>query len=141
MHRALVNGGRLGVSTWLPDEEFPLLRQLRGVAERHVGPIDDRRHSLGEAAPIEAALRDAGFHSIRSKRFSRTIRFTDGSVFVRLNAMALVSMSAASSALNDEARMRIVETITHDSDELMRPHTDEVGFAFEIGTNVVLARA
>ena len=48
MRRALVRGGRLGVSTWRPDEEFPLLRQLREIAERHLGPVDDRRHSLGE---------------------------------------------------------------------------------------------
>jgi hypothetical protein len=42
---------------------------------------------------------------------SRTIRFSDGSAFVRLNAMALVSMSATSAALEDEARQRLIATI------------------------------
>ena len=141
MHRALASGGRLGISTWRPDEEFPLLRQLREIAERHVGPVDDRRHSLGEPGPIEAVLDDAGFQDIRSKHFSRVIRFADGSVFVRLNAMAMVSMSAVSGALDDEARQRVVATITSDSADLIRLNTDDDGFAYEIGTNVVLARA
>lgn len=141
MHRALVRGGRLGVSTWRPDEESPVLHRLREIAERHVGSIDDRRHSLGEPGPIETVLDDAGFQDIRSRRLSRTIRFIDGSAFVRLNAMALVSMSATSGMLDDDARQRLVATIAHDSAELVRLHTDEAGFAYEIGMNVVLARA
>jgi ubiquinone/menaquinone biosynthesis C-methylase UbiE len=141
MYRALVEGGRLGVSTWRPDEEFEVLRQLRSVAEQHVGPISDRRHSLGDPGPLEAALREAGFHDVRSKRVTRIIRFSDGLTFVRLNAMALVSMSAASATLGDEERQRLVAAITRDSAELVRLHTDQAGFAYEIGTNVTLARA
>ena len=141
MRRALVEGGRLGVSTWRPDDEFSVLRQLRGVAEQHVGPIVDRRHSLGEAGPVETALREAGFRDIRSKRYSRMIRFADGSVFIRLNAMALVGMSAGSKELSDDERQRIVAAIVADSAELLRRCTDEAGFAYELGTNVVLARA
>ena len=140
MRGALASGGRVGVSTWRPSGEFALLRRLREIAERHLGPIDDRRHGLGEPGPVEAALAEAGFHDVRSKHFSRTVRFADGSVFVRLNAMALVSMSAVSEALDDEARERIVATIVQDSAELVRLHTDGAGFVFEIGTNVVLAR-
>lgn len=141
MRRVLVSGGRVGVSTWRSDEELPVLRRLREVAARHVGPIDDRRHSLGESGPIEAALAEAGFQNIRAKRLARTVRFADGSVFVRLNAMALVSMSAGSSSLDDEARRRLVASIAEDSAELVRQHTDQDAFAFEIGTNVVVARA
>ena len=110
-------------------------------AESHAGPNDDRRHSLGEPGPIEPVLREAGFQDIRSKRFSRTLRFTDGTVFLRLNAMALVGRSAASASLDDEAPQRLVATITADSADLVRRHPDEAGFAYEIGTNVVLARA
>jgi hypothetical protein len=62
-------------------------------------------------------------------------------VFVRLNAMALVSMSAASNTLGDEERQRLVAVITRDSAEIVRPHTDQADFAFELGTNVILARA
>ncbi len=141
MHRALLKGGRLGVSTWRPDEEFPLLHQLRGVAERHLGPIADRRHSLGEPGPLETVLREAGFHDVRSKRLSRTIRFHDGTVYVRLNAMALVTMSTQASTLDEEGRQRIVADIVRDSAELVQLHTADSGFAYELSTNVVLARA
>ena len=141
MHRALVDGGRLGISTWCSDEEFPVLRELRRVAEQHVGPIRDRRHGLGDPEPVEAALREAGFHDVRSKRSVRSIRFSDGSTFVRLNAMALVSMGASSAALDDQERRRLVDAITRDSADLVRLHTDQGGFAYEIGTNVTLARA
>ena len=78
---------------------------------------------------------------IRSKTVSRIIRFNDGSVFVRLNAMALVSMSSASSAMSDEERQRIVVAIMRDSADLVRLHTDGTGFAFELGTNVAMATA
>ncbi|HET8692179.1 MAG TPA: methyltransferase domain-containing protein [Steroidobacteraceae bacterium] len=138
-HRALAKGGRLGVSTWRPDEEFPVLRELRAIAERHLGPVADRRHSLGDPAPLEAALRQAGFRDIRSKRLSRTLRFTDGTVFARLNAMALVSMSQPGSTLDEAGRQRLVAAIVGDSAGLVRSHTDAAGFALDLGTNVVLA--
>jgi len=139
MHRALVAQGRLAVSTWCPDENFPVLRQLRGVVERHLGPIADRRHSLGDAGALETLLRKAGFRDVRSKTVSRTIRFNDGSVFARLNAMALVSMSRESSAMSDEERQRIVLAVMRDSADLVGLHTDDAGFAFELGTSVAIA--
>lgn len=55
--------------------------------------------------------------------------------------MALVSMSAAAGALDEKARQRIVATILDDSAELLRLNTDNGEFSYEIGTNVVLARA
>jgi hypothetical protein len=60
---------------------------------------------------------------------------------VRLNAMALVSMSAAANTPGDENRQRMVAAIVRDSAELVRLHTDQAGFAYEIGTNVTFARA
>jgi ubiquinone/menaquinone biosynthesis C-methylase UbiE len=140
MRRALAPGGRLGISAWRSDEEFPVLRRLREVAERHVGPIDDRRHGLGDPAPIESVLWEAGLRDVHSRRVSRTTRFADGDVFVRLNAMAMVSMSAASGTMDEEARGHAVAAITRDSAELISANTDAAGFSYEIGANVVLAR-
>src|SRR5262252_5580009 len=57
MRRALRSGGRLAVSTWRSDEDFPALRELRRVAERHVGPISDRRHGFGDADMLAALFR------------------------------------------------------------------------------------
>lgn len=140
MRHALASGGRLAVSTWRPDEEIPFVRELRRVAERHVGPIVDRRHSFGEAGPLEMLLRDAGFHDVRSKIVSRTIRFEDGSVFARLNAMALVGMSASAREMSDEDREQTVTAIVHDSAEVVSRNTDDTGLAFELATNVATAR-
>jgi ubiquinone/menaquinone biosynthesis C-methylase UbiE len=141
MRRAVARDGRLGVSTWRPDEEFPVLLALRRVAEGHVGAVADRRHFLGEPDALEAVLREAGFRDVRSKRYARTIRFDDGAAFLRLNAMALVGMSASGGALGEEERQRKVGEIVRDSAEAIRAHLDAGALTYEIGTNVVLARA
>lgn len=141
MRRALAPSGRLAVSTWRSDDELPMLRELRRVAERHVGPIIDRRHSFGDAAPLETLLRDCGFSDVRSKTVSRTIRFDDGPAFVRLNAMALVGMSARSKDMSEAEREQVMAAIARDSTDVLRPYTDEAGLAFELSTNVVTARA
>jgi SAM-dependent methyltransferase len=141
LRRALAANGRLALSTWRPDDEFTVLRELRRVAERHVGAIDDRRHSLGEPAPVEALLRDVGFRHIRSRTQTRTIRFSDGAVFVRLNAMALVGMSAAAKDLVDAEREHLIDAIVRESAPIVTAHTDAMGFAYELGTNVTTAQA
>lgn len=139
MHRALAPRGRVAVSTWRPDEEIRLGRELRRVAERHLGPIADRRHSFGEAGPLEALLREAGFHDVRSKTLTRTIRFRDGSVFARLNAMALVGMSAGAKEMSEEERGQALAAVVRDSAEVARRFTDGAGLAFEMSTNLAVA--
>jgi ubiquinone/menaquinone biosynthesis C-methylase UbiE len=140
MRRALATTGRLAVSTWRPDEEAPVLLELRRVAERRLGALVDRRHGFGEAHLVEALLRDAGLRDVRSKTISKTLRFDDGSVFARLNAMALIGMSAASKDMSDKDRGEMAAAIARDSADVVRRHTDESGFAYEIGTNVTMAR-
>ena len=140
MRRALAPAGRLAVSTWRPEDEFPVLLELRHIAQRHVGALVDRRHSLGEADVVATLLRDAGLRDVRAKTASHLVRFDDGSMFVRLNALALVGMSAASRDMNDDARGQIVAAIVRDSAEVIRRQSDERGFTFEISTNVVTAR-
>ena len=140
MRRALVDGGRLAVSTWRPDDEIPFGLELRRIAERHLGPIVDRRHSFGDAAALEALLREVGFREVRSGTVSRTIRFDDGAVFVRLNAMALVGMTTAAQTMSDEERTQVVHAITQDSSDAIRRYTDEKGLAYQLHTNVATAR-
>jgi hypothetical protein len=48
---------------------------------------------------------------------------------------------ACGRTLSDEERQNAVAAIARDSAELVRLHTDGAGFTYEIGTNVVLARA
>lgn len=140
MRRALAPGGRLAVATWRSDDEIPFFRELRRVAERHLGAIADQRHSLGEAAPLEALLRDVGFHDVRSRTISRTVRFIDGAPLLRLNTMALVGMSGVGKGMGDEERKRVVEAIVRESAPVLQPYTDGSGLAFELRTNLAVVK-
>ena len=139
MHRALRSGGKLAVSTWRPDDEIPLGRELRRIAEEHLGPITDRRHSYGDHGPIESLLRDAGFENVQSKTISRVVRFPDAGVFVRMNAMALAGMSDRGKEMSDEDRVEAVNGIARDSQPAAAAYTVDGELAFEISSNVVTA--
>lgn len=139
MQRALIDNGRLAITTWRHDDEIPFFRELRRVAERHVGAIADQRHSFGDAARLEALLREAGFHEVKSKTISHTIRLTDGGRFLLLNTMALVGMSAAGKGMAGEERSRIVEAIVGESDAVLQRYTENSETAFDLRTNLATA--
>jgi ubiquinone/menaquinone biosynthesis C-methylase UbiE len=139
MRRALAQGGRLAVATWRSDDEIPFFRELRLIAERHLGAIADDRYGFGDAAVLEALLRDAGFTGVRSKIVARTIRFEDGAPFLRLNAMALVGMSAAGKQMVEQDRKRAVSTIVNESEQVLRAYMDGSGLAFQLSTNLATA--
>lgn len=139
MRRALAEHGRLAVATWRSDEEMHFLRELRRVAERHLGAIDDQRYNFGDAAVLEGLLRDAGFNDVDIKTVSRTIRFDDGEVFIRLNTMAFVGMSTTGKGMSDDERKRVMENIINESAPVLRQHSDGPALAFELRTNLALA--
>ena len=60
--------------------------------------------------------------------------------FARLNAMAVVGMSAAGKAMTDEQRAATVAAVTADSIDLLQPYIQGNELVFEIGTNVAVAR-
>jgi ubiquinone/menaquinone biosynthesis C-methylase UbiE len=140
MRRALADGGRLAVATWRSDDEVPFFRELRRVAERHLGAVEDQRYGFGAAAPLGALLRAAGFRDVEARTISRTIRFADGAVFVRMNAMALVGMSAAGKAMDDRERKRVAETVVSESGPVLSSYSDGSALAFELSTNLATAR-
>lgn len=140
MRRALAEGGRLVVSTWCSDDSIPFFRELRAIAERHLGPIADLRHSFGDAAPLEELLRGAGFRDVRSRVMSRIMRFEDGASLLRMNTMALVGMSGAGKAMSDQERRRAVEDIVSESGPALQPYINGSGIAFELSTNLATAR-
>jgi ubiquinone/menaquinone biosynthesis C-methylase UbiE len=141
MRRVLAPGGRLAVATWCRLEEIPLFRELHRVAEQHLGPVTDQRHTFGDPAALEKLLVDVGLREVRVETMSRTTRFDDPAVFVQLNTMALVGMSAASKAMTEEERAQVVAAIAHDSAGVLPPFTGGGGLAFEISTLVATARA
>lgn len=140
MRRALAPGGRLAVSTWRADEEMPLPLELRRVAQRHLGPITDQRYGFGDAGRLEQLLRDAGFADVQVRERSCTVRFDDdGQAFVRMNAMALIGMSAAGKTMSRDERQRILETIVGDSTPALSAHTHG-RLAVETRSNLATAR-
>lgn len=140
MRRVLAPGGRLALGTWRPLEEHRCLRELHRVGERHVGAVADQRFGFGDAAALGELLADAGFVDVHVEPMWRRMRFTDGAVFVHMNAMAIVGMSAASAAMSEEERARAAAAIASDSAEVLASCTDGEGLAFEIGANVATAR-
>jgi ubiquinone/menaquinone biosynthesis C-methylase UbiE len=140
MRRALIPGGSLAVSTWRSDDETPFFRELRRIAERHLGAIADERDSFGDAAPLEAVLRDAGLREVRSRTISRIMHFEANTWLLRGNAMALVGMSAAAKLMDDQERKRVVEVIVSESEPVRERYTDGSEIAFELSTNLATAR-
>ena len=140
MRRALAKGGRLAVATWRSDDEIPFFRDLRRVAERHLGAVADQRYSFGDAAPLEALLRGAGFHDVRSRTVSRTIRLEDGAPFLRLNTMAFVGMSAAGKTMGDEERKQVVDVVVAESAPVLESYSDGTELAFVLSTNLATAK-
>lgn len=140
MLRALAPTGRLAVSTWRPVDECPLLVALQRVAESHVGPLVDQRHAFGHASMLEQLLRECGVRDVRLHVRSQTVRFRDAGVFARLNAAALVGMSAAGKKMSAEDRALAIGAIVADSADALRSYTDDAGLAFSIGSNVATGR-
>jgi ubiquinone/menaquinone biosynthesis C-methylase UbiE len=140
MKRVVRRGGRLAVATWGPLEQAPIFRDLQRVAERHVGPINDRRHSYGDAEALEVLLADAGFEAVHVETESRVIHLDSGVMFLRLNTNALIGMSAAASTLAEDERPRIAEAIIRDSTPVLSAYAAGEALAFEISANVATAR-
>jgi ubiquinone/menaquinone biosynthesis C-methylase UbiE len=140
MRRALAPGGRLGVATWRPTDEIPLFIRLQAVAERHLGPVVDQRYAFGDGGQLATLLKDAGIGDVTVETVTRTLRFDDGAMFVRLNAMALVGMSAAAKAMTDDARTATVSAIVRDSAEVLTAFSDGAAAVFDISSNVATGR-
>ena len=140
MRRALRPDGRLAVSTWRSDDEIPFFQELRFVAERHLGVVTDQRHSFGDAGVLEAVLRDAGFHEVRSRTMSRIMHFEADTWLLRGNAMALVGMSSVGKSMDEQERKRIVEVIVSESKLVRERYTNGSEIAFELRTNLATAK-
>jgi ubiquinone/menaquinone biosynthesis C-methylase UbiE len=141
MSDVLTPAGRLAVAVWRSDDECPFIAALRSVAERHLGPIADLRHSFGDASALTALMREAGLHDVRIQRVSRVIRFPDETMFVRLNSMALVGMSRSGKAMNEDERAQMVETLVNESAAVLRAHREGSELVFGISANLAFARA
>jgi hypothetical protein len=136
-----VSGGRLAVATWCSLDDIPVARALDDIAERHVGKIVDARHSLGDGDALKQLFADAGFHDVRVDRFSHDVRFGDGPLFVRLNAMAAIGMSEKGKTLSEAERLETANRITADSQDVISRMSSNGEWVFPLVTNIATARA
>ena len=141
MRLAAAPRARVAVSTWRSDDEIPFFRELRRIAESHLGNIVDQRHGFGDTAALEQLLRDAGFREVRSRIISRIMRFEPDTWLLRGNAMALVGMSLAGKAMDQEEKRRVVDSIVSDSERVREQYSDGSELAFELSTNLTIAKA
>lgn len=138
--RALTPGGRVVVATWRPIEEAAPMFELQRIAERHVGPIADVRHSLGDAELVAGFLRGAGFVDVEASVAPIEVVFADGLGFIRINTMPLMAMSRDGANASPEEKTAIAARIVAESMDVLRRHGDGKTLRVPYATNVVRAR-
>jgi ubiquinone/menaquinone biosynthesis C-methylase UbiE len=141
MHRVLAPKGRVAIATWRSLHEMPVALELNTIAERHVGRIIDSRYSFGDANALKTLLEDAGFQDVRVGTFSRDVRFADGALFARLNAMAVIGMSEKGKALPDAERSELAVQIASDSRETIARLMRNGECVFPMSTNIATGYA
>ena len=139
MRRVLAPGGRVAIATWCALEDIPGMRELNAVAERHVGPIVDSRHSFGAGSALKSLLSDAGFHRIDVRTHAHDVRFADGALFARLNAMAVIGMSGKAKAMSEAERGELAGRIAAESGDAISKATTHGTFVLPLTTNIATA--
>jgi SAM-dependent methyltransferase len=141
IRRVLSPGGRVALATWRSLRDLPVARELNDIAERHVGTIVDMRHSFGEASALEALLVEAGLREVHVETISHDVRFADGALFARLNAMAVIGMSERGRGMTEAERAQVADRIAINAQELISRQTRNGAFVFPLATHVATARA
>jgi ubiquinone/menaquinone biosynthesis C-methylase UbiE len=134
MRRVLMPGGRLAVATWTSLVSLPAMAEINAIAERHVGRIVDARHSFGDVPAMKQLLVDAGFTDVSVDTFAQDIRFADGALFARLNAMAVIGMSETGKALSEAERGALADRIASESQDVVGRATKNGMFVIPLTT-------
>lgn len=140
MYRVLSPQGRVGVATWLSVTDMPFAEALHRVAERHLGPTADTRHSLGDGSVLARLLSEGGFRDVQVETVRLMARGIDGPTYAHLNTMAIVGMSPNAKTLAEAERATLTERLIADSLDVIRDFTRSGVFEFEIATNMATAR-
>lgn len=129
IHRVLAPGGRLVASTWRPRREQPLYEALGQIAEKHLGPGNDKRWSL-DGGELRALLADAGMVEIRHETVSLEERYSAFPVAASLGGSGYTNVDPA-----------IAATIEAESAAVIERHKAPTGeITNRSVTNVVVAR-
>jgi ubiquinone/menaquinone biosynthesis C-methylase UbiE len=141
MRRVLAPGGRVAIATWRSIADLPFATDLHAVAERHLGPVIDVRHSFGDPDAFPPLLAAGGFSDVRVETLSEIVRGIDAPTYARLNAMAIVGMSADAKARSDDRRAELIDRVAADSLGVLERYTLDGVFQFTLAANLATARA
>lgn len=139
LHRVLVPGGRVGVSTCRPLAHQPGYTALLGAAARHLG---DRAgavlasvFALGDLHQVGGLVAAAGFSDVHRRIELTTFRLP--------SAEALLTAETSSSPLGPATELvdgAAYDALVADVEAALAPHTDDDGVIFPFETLVVTAR-
>jgi ubiquinone/menaquinone biosynthesis C-methylase UbiE len=139
MRRVAAAGGRVGVAAWLSPADIPFAGDLHEIAERHLGPMTDVRHSFGDASALARLLAEGGFRDVQVETVQSTVHGIDGLAYARLNAMAIVGMSSKAKSLPDADRAEMTNRIAADTAAVVNKYTIDGVFQFTLGSNIATA--
>jgi hypothetical protein len=117
------------------------MRELNAIVERHVGPIVDSRHSLGDADDLRRLLVDGGFADVQVGTLAHDVQFADGGLFARLNAMAAIGMSEKGKALSETERGELAGRVAAESQDLISAATRNGMFVLPLASLVATGHA
>jgi ubiquinone/menaquinone biosynthesis C-methylase UbiE len=141
MRRVLDSGGRVAVGIWLATDDIPFMSDLDRIAQHHLGPFIDSRHSFGDGQKLAALLSENGFRDVRVEAVAHDVAIVDGPLFARMNAQAVVGMSSKGKALDEAARAQLAVEIASGSQDVMKSYTKDGVLTFSLSTNIAIGRA
>jgi hypothetical protein len=93
--------------------------ELNAIVEGHVGPIVDSRHSFGDPRALRQLLDEGGCRDVETGTAAHDVRFADGGLFARLNAMAAIGMSATGKTMSEAERGELAAQIAAESQDVI----------------------
>ncbi len=133
--RVLVPGGRLLLSTWRPRTMAPLHDALVKLAEKHLGPANDKRYSLDQDE-LRTLVVEAGFTDVRVDTASLTEQYR--AFPPRLTAMGA---NIDVSGFSDEERERRFVAFEAEAAAIVAAFTADGIISTPSSTNVITAIA
>jgi len=140
MRRVLAPGGRVAIATWRSLGDLPQMSELNEIAERHIGRFADSRHSLGDPTVVKQLLVDGGFSDIVVDTVAHDVQFSDGALFARLNAMAVIGMSEKGKTMSEAERGELAGRIAVESAHAIARATKGGMFVLPLSTTIATAR-
>ncbi len=133
--RVLVPGGRLLLSTWRPRAMAPLHDAVVKLAEKHLGPANDKRYSL-DGDELRTLVVEAGFKDVRID----TVSLMEQYVAFPVRATAMGANIDVAKYSEDE-RQRRFAALDADSAEVLAAYTKDGVISAPSATNIVTAIA